>query len=162
MSVQTKITAMVDKDVWLALCLDLGWQADEAYDFLYRAMGSLELLVTTSCLQEVWSDLRHILRHVVLREGGTVDDRVDALITSIAWDCIDFVREVAVVVSSGARDASLAEALRDQHADYGDAMLVATAQGCSANCIVSFSDALHDCLPVRCLTPREAVIGFGL
>lgn len=162
MSVQTKKTALVDKDVWLALCLDLGEQAAEAYRFLDGALGVIDLLVTTTCLQEVWSDLCHVLRHVVVQEGGVVDDRVEALITSIAWDCIAFVREVAIVVSSGARDATLADVLRDQHADYGDALLVATAQGCSASCIVSFKESLHECLPVRCLTPHEATIAFNL
>lgn len=162
MSMQRQITVLVDESVWLALCLDVGKQAEEAYEFLEATAGVVQMLVTTECLQDVWSDICHVLRHVVVAEGGVLDERVNAFVTSIAWDCVAFVRQMATVITSGAYDAEVAASLQELHPNYRDAMLVATAQGCQVNCVVSFEESLHECLPVRCLTPQEALLAYRL
>ncbi len=162
MSTVIKKSALVDESVWLALSLDLDQRGEEAYRFLTAATGKVDLYVTAACLQDVWNDLCHVLRHVVVKEGGVIDDRIEALIASIAWDSVAFVRDVAMVVAAGPVEAERAEALRDLQADYREALLVATAEACKANCIVTFEDSLQDCLPIRCLTPLDAVRAFGL
>lgn len=162
MSVTVKKSVLVDESVWLALCLDLNEQGEEAHQFLSAAAGQIELLVTAACIQDVWNDLRHVLRHVVLEEGGALDERVEALISSIAWDSVAFVRNAATVVAEGPVEAERAEALRELQADYREALFVAAAEGCKASCIVTFDESLRGCLPVRCLTPVEAMRAFGL
>ncbi len=162
MSTLMKKAVLVDESVWLALCLDLNEQGEEAYRFLEAAIPSLDIFVTATCIQDVWCDLRHVLRHIVIEEGGVLDERIEALISSIAWDSVAVVRDTATVVAQGPVDAARAEELREVQADYRDALLVATAEGCKANCVVTFEESLRECLPVRCVTPAEAMRVFGL
>ena len=100
MSIVVKKGILVDESVWLALCLDLNERGEEAYQFLTAATGKVNLYVTATCLQDVWNDLCHVLRHVVTVEGGVVDDRIEALIASIAWDSVAFVRDAATVITA--------------------------------------------------------------
>ena len=162
MSIVVKKGILVDESVWLTLCLDLNERGEEAYQFLTAATGKVNLYVTATCLQDVWNDLCHVLRHVVTVEGGVVDDRIEALIASIAWDSVAFVRDAATVITAGPVEAERAEMLKDLQADYREALLVATAEACRASCIVTFEDSLRDCLPVKCLKPLDAVRAFGL
>lgn len=162
MSIVAKRSVLVDESVWLALCLDLGEQGEVAHQFLTAATGSVDLLVTTSCLQDVWDDLCHVLRRVVLEEGGVLDERVEALIASIAWDSVSFVRSAATVVAAGPVEAERAEALSELQHDYREAIMIAAAESGRAICIVSFDETLRDCLPIKCLTPGDAVRALGL
>ncbi len=153
---------IVETSVWLALCLDMDEYAEDAQRFLTAATGKINLLVTTTSMQDLWWGLRFSLRKATLARRGELSAKAEIAIDSAAWDSVEFVRGMASVVPTGSLDAEAAESMRKFRLGYAHALLIAAAQECRASSIVSFNEDLHDCILTRCLYPSEAIIAYDI
>ena len=153
---------IVETSVWLALCLDMHEDAEDAQRFLTAATGKINLLVTTTSMQDLWWGLRFSLRKATLARRGELSAKAEIAIDSAAWDSVEFVRGMASVVPTGSLGAEAAESMRKFRLGYAHALLIAAAQECRASSIVSFNEDLHDCMLTRCLYPSEAIIAYDI
>lgn len=155
MSVPLKL--VVDVNVWLDYYLDRGSRHEAAGKVVEAAAGErAALYVTDGILKDFFFLFQQTLKEMYRSAGLAIDADLSASIEQTAWACLRNIMHLALVVPLGAGEVWEAFALRPQHGDFEDNLVVAAAKRVEADYIVTADRQLGRRSPVPCLDVAEA------
>ena len=155
MSVPLKL--VVDVNVWLDYYLDRGARHEAAGRLIAAASDERAVLYTTDgILKDFFFLFQQTLKEMHRSSGLAIDVDLAASIEQTAWACLRNIMHLALVVPLGAGEVWEAFALRPQHGDFEDNLVIAAAKRVGADYIVTADRELGRRSPVPCLDVAEA------
>ena len=120
------------------------------------------IAVTVAIKKDVFYILpRELRRRGSISSAGEEVRCSEESYAQVAWAVLDRIDELATVVPLGMREDFFARHMRQDHTDYEDDALVATARSIGARCTVTSDSRLIGRFPQLCLTPAQACRLFG-
>ena len=149
---------LVDTNVWLDAFFPYRPHTQEACAFLNKAIGlGYNLVYPVHALK----DLSYIAcREMKLRLGSdnkTTSAQDVQAIRSIAWSCVEYVRDMATAVGADESDAWLACKYRSLNDDLEDNFVLAAAKRAHAAFLVTSDETLLRKATVEAHTPADAL-----
>ena len=147
---------LVDTNVWLDSYLGFRPGCDDARKlFVAGRRAKAEFLYPIGSLQDVFALLIMELKRCARACGETVDEAAIQTFRTMAWACIDNMRECAHAVGADESDAWLASKYRSINWDLEDNMVLAAAKRMQVDYLVTSDQALISKATVAALTPRD-------
>ena len=146
-------TFLVDTNVWIDY-----FMASEPH---YRAVLSFfeavdqhggTLLYAPTTLKDVFFLILRILR----REATASGELEEVSFAPAAWACVRTMTEIAVAAPLSLPECDLAWMLRTTHGDLEDNLVIAAAETCNADYVVSYDHAMLEHFSPACITPEQA------
>lgn len=158
---QTRL--LVDSCVWIDSYLGDHPRHDESLAFLIQAynQGS-QLFFGASKLESIFYVLVAEAKRMVRSEKGRVDEADSAAARAFAWGCVESIRGLATAVGVDEADLWLASKYRSIGSDLEDNVLLASAQRCDADYLVTWDTQLLRMPTVRTATPAQMLSLFSL
>ena len=94
---------------------------------LYAATSSKDLFYLISSEHKAW----------YRREHGSLSQDAAVAATSLAWDCLDVLSQLATPVPCDLSDIWMASKQRKLHSDYEDDLIIAAAMRAKADLLVT-------------------------
>ncbi len=149
---------LVDTNVWLDYFIpNRGGRADAIAflrgaceadaDLLYAAASSKDLFYLIASEHKAWYRRAH----------GELTHEAAAAATSLAWDCLENLSELATPVPCDLSDIWLAKKHRALHSDYEDDLVIAAALRAHADLLVTNNAALCSHAPVAAMCTADAI-----
>ena len=151
-SAVTTNTLLFDTNVWLDYFLQRPGVTDDIVDLIACSKAAGDTIATTVSIKK---DVFYIAPRELRRRGAPKGS--DATLTQIAWALLEQMDDLATIVPLSMREDFFARHLKDQHADYEDNALMATARAVGPKCVVTSDAELLRRFPSECLTPARAV-----
>lgn len=151
------LSLLVDTNVWLDYLLGREG-AEDAVRMLQTADAREDAVaVTPSIMKDAFFLICATLKRRIREEGRSVNEEDARAITQIGWSCLLTMQHAAIVLDQGFQAHLGAMALRDQHEDYEDDLLLATAQDAKVSYLITKDQKLLSNGVVKALTPRQYV-----
>ncbi|MBQ9006774.1 MAG: PIN domain-containing protein [Atopobiaceae bacterium] len=146
-------TFLVDTNVWIDYFMATEPHGKEAIAF-FEAVDQRggTLLYAPTTLKDVFFLVPRILR----REAQAASQLEDTLCVPAAWACVRTMTESAVAAPLSLPECDLAWALRSAHGDLEDNLIIAAAETCNADYVVSYDLAMLEHFSPACITPEQA------
>ena len=155
MSVPLKL--VVDTNVWLDYYLDRGPRHEAVGRVIAATAGErAAVYVTDGILKDFFFLFQQTLKEMHRSDGLVIDANLAASIEETAWACLRNIMHLALVVPLGAGEVWEAFALRPQHGDFEDNLIIAAAKRVDADYIVTADRQLGRRSPIPCLDVAEA------
>lgn len=134
---------VVDKNVWLDYFLKERSNHDEAVRFICVAEKfNANLGIPADAVKDVFYQIGQAIKRSVRSNGGTVDAATARGINGFAWNCVDYMTDLAVSIPMDDRTAWLARHYRDITPDYEDGSVLACCELCKARYLVTHDKGL--------------------
>jgi len=158
-SAVTTNTLLFDTNVWLDYFFDRAGVSNDIVDLIECAKFAGDTIATTvSIKKDVYYIVPRELRRRAAAIGGHGDEQPsETLFKQVAWALLEQMDELATVVPLSLREDFFARHIKDEHNDYEDDALVATARAIGAKCIVTSDLPLLRHFPNECRTPAQAL-----
>jgi len=152
--VSRQLSFLVDTSVWLSYLIRDEFGYADAKDFLLEAeeRGS-SLLYTATSLKDVFYLVPRRLRARMVGSGSV---EAGVSFAPAAWACVRTMTEIATAVPLSLPECDLAWMLRNKHGDFEDDLIIAAAETCDADYVVSNDQRLLERFAPVCITPRQA------
>ena len=115
-------------------------------DLLYAAPSSKDLFYLISSEHKAW----------YRREHGSLSQDAAVAATSLAWDCLDVLSQLATPVPCDLSDIWMASKQRKLHSDYEDDLIIAAAMRAKADLLVTNDAKLCSHAPVAAMSAEDA------
>ena len=149
---------MVDTNVWLDLYIPHRPGAAVSKSFLQAAIRhEANLLFTMQAAYDVYASVGVNHKRWVRESKGELDEEYVRAIKSLAWDCVENMRELATVVGADASDLWMACKYRDLHDDLEDDIVLAACKRAKADILVTNDAKLIHHAPVCAMTPADVI-----
>lgn len=150
---------LVDTNVWVYYLLRDDIHYEEACRFIEQCvLSGTGLLYAPSSAKDVFYTVPRVMRRRALQAGTAADS---TSYRPYAWACIRKMGEIAAVSPLSQAEGELAYLLRTVHNDYEDNLLIASAESCGADFLVTFDEGLLKHQPEICITPGRALELLG-
>jgi len=146
-------TFLVDTNVWI----DYFMASEPHYEVVLDFFEAVDkrggtLLYAPTTLKDVFYLVPRILRRTAL----TANQLDETSYVPAAWACVRSMTEIAVAAPLSLPECDLAWMLRNTHADLEDNLVVAAAETCNADYVVSYDRAMLEHFSPACITPEQA------
>ena len=149
---------LIDTNVWLDAFIDRSRNHDTASTFLKNArLSNTPLFTSIETTKDVYYLVTLELKRMQRREVGEVTETFANAVREAAWSCITTMRRNSTIVAADTSDMVEAIALRADHDDYEDNLIIAAAIRANATHIISSDKQLQACSPIACVGPKEAL-----
>ena len=111
------------------------------------------LLYTPTTLKDVFYIVPRRLRRAAIEAGEDVEGLSFA---PAAWACARTMTDIAVAVPQALPECDLAWMLRNEHDDFEDSLILACAETCGADFVVTYDKLLLERFSPACVTPAQA------
>lgn len=146
---------LIDSNVWIDYFVRSEMTGEMVRAFLAAAMESEATLVYTSfTLKDVFYVIPRRLREKAIADG---EDVRGVTFAPSAWACVRSMTEIAVAATTALPECELAWMLRRQHGDFEDNLIIATAETCGADYVVTYDRQLIERFAPVCITPDQAL-----
>lgn len=147
---------LVDTNVWMCNYVPMRAGHSEAREFFRAAWEcDAQLLYPAPVLKDVFYLLGLEYKRQIRMEKGE-PSRVDAaIVNELAWGCVQNMREVATAVGMDDSDLWLACKYKALSSDFEDNVVLAAAQRCKADHVVTFDQELIRKAPVSAMLPVD-------
>ena len=153
---------LVDTNVWLDAFIDRSRNHDTASTFLKDArLSNTPLFTAIEATKDVYYLVTLELKRMQRREVGKVTELFANAVREAAWSCVTAMRRNSTIVAADASDMVEAIALRADHDDYEDNLIIAAAIRANATHIISSDKQLQACSPIACIGLDEALELMG-
>jgi predicted nucleic acid-binding protein len=115
-------------------------------DLLYAATSSKDLFYLISSEHKAW----------YRREHGSLSQDAAVAATSLAWDCLSVLSQLATSVPCDLSDIWMASRQRELHSDYEDDLIIAAAIRSQADLLVTNDAKLCSHAPVAAMSVEDA------
>lgn len=148
-------TLVVDTNVWIAYFIGDDDMHRKAKRFFHAADEHQTTLVYAAVsAKDVFYVVPRQLRMAAKASG---DDMPGISYLPYGWACIRSMTEMAVAATTGLPECDLAWMLRNQHGDFEDNLIIATAETCGADYVVTYDRQLIERFAPVCITPDQAL-----
>lgn len=132
------LSILLDTNILLDL-FDAARPGYEAADKLvkYAVENQVPLLVTPLSLKDFYYLQTRALKRTARGKRKRLSEDAAAAAEEFAWGCVEYLVELASVLSVGLVDVELARSLHRIHRDFEDDLLLATAQRAEVSCLVT-------------------------
>ena len=113
---------------------------------MYAATSSKDLFYLISSEHKAW----------YRREHGSLSQDAAVAATSLAWDCLDVLSQLATPVPCDLSDIWMASKQRNLHSDYEDDLIIAAAMRTKADLLVTNDVKLCSHAPVAAMSVEDA------
>lgn len=147
---------LIDTCIWLMYYVgdDKARQGSIQELFLDCGKAGVELLYVPSSLKDVFYMLPRRLKRKMEADGEQV---ADVSYRAVAWGCIRQMMNLATAGPLSAPECELAWMLRTTHGDLEDNLVIASAETCEADYVVTYDRQLMAHYGPACVTPEQAV-----
>lgn len=141
----SELKILVDSCVWIDSYLGDHPQHDESLLFLREAYESgAQLLYGASKLESIFYVLIAEVKRMVRHEKGQVGESDALAARAFAWGCLQNMQDIATAVGMDESDIWLAGKYKSLCPDFEDNVLLAAAQRCGADYVVTWDiELLH-------------------
>lgn len=147
---------LIDTNVWLDFYLGYRQGSKDAARFLSAARNAgAQLLYPASSLKDFFFLIVASLKQKAREDGDALDEGTIAAIRTIAWGCVDSLREISNAVGLDESDLWLACKYRKVTWDLEDNVVLAAAKRVDADCLVTSDRALAEKAPLMALAPAD-------
>ncbi|MBQ6490745.1 MAG: PIN domain-containing protein [Atopobiaceae bacterium] len=145
---------LVDTNVWVGYFLAEEPHAEEVHRFFAEAQElGITLIYAPSTIKDVFYAIPRRMRLAAQKDGR--DEDVSYL--PAAWACVRKMAEIAVAASQSRAECDKAWMLRSTHGDFEDNLLMATAETCNADYVVTYDKRLLERFAPVCATPGQVL-----
>ena len=149
---------LVDTNVWLDAFFPYRPHAQEACDFIDKAISlGYNLAYPVHALKDLFYIACREMKLRVGRNKKAISEQDVQAIRSIAWSCVDYVRDVAAAVGADESDAWLACKYRSLNDDLEDNFVLAAAKRARTAFLVTSDETLLRKATVEAHTPADAL-----
>lgn len=149
---------LVDSNVWLDAFVDRSRNHDAATSFLKSArLHGIPLFTAIEVTKDVYYLVSLELKRMQRAQNGVVTEAFANAVREAAWSCVSTMRRQSTIVAADMGDMVEATALRANHDDYEDNLVIAAAMRAGATHIVSSDRQLQAHSPVACVGIEEAL-----
>ena len=146
-------TFLVDTNVWI----DYFMASEPHYREILSFFEAVDqhggtLLYAPTTLKDVFFLIPRILR----REAIATGEIEETSFAPAAWACVRTMTEIAVAAPLSLPECDLAWMLRTTHGDLEDNLVIAAAETCNADYVVSYDRAMLEHFSPACITPEQA------
>ena len=146
-------TFLVDTNVWIYYFI----ASEPHYEAILSFFEAVDerggtLLYAPTTLKDVFFLIPRILR----REALAADQLEETSFAPVAWACARTMTEIAVAAPLSLPECDLAWMLRTKHADLEDNLVIAAAETCNADYVVSYDHDMLEHFSPACITPEQA------
>lgn len=146
---------LIDTNVWISYYLGVEREAEEIMRLFMRMDqlgGTLAYAPTT--LKDVFYIVSRRVRTQLLSAGEDISNKSFA---SVGWACVRNMTEVATAAPLSLPECDLAWMLRTRHGDFEDNLVIAAAETCNADYVVTYDKELLERFAPACITPSQAL-----
>ncbi len=143
---------VVDTNVWVDFFLRVSPHYEKIcsfFELVSKRGGTLAYAPTT--LKDVFFIIPRRLR----REAHGDEQAVS--FTPAAWACMRMMTEIAVAAPQSLAECELAWMLRNAHDDLEDNLVIAAAETCNADYVVTYDKQMLERFAPACITPERAL-----
>lgn len=145
---------LIDTNVWIDFFLGSEPFCWEAYRLFEVADDRrVTLLYAPTTIKDVFYTIPRRMRLAAQGDGG--DKGVSYL--PAAWACVRKMTEIAVAAPQSLAECDMAWMLRTTHGDFEDNLLMATAETCNADYVVTYDKRLLERFAPACATPGQVL-----
>lgn len=149
---------LVDTNVWMCNYVPMRAGHTVAHDFLHAAWEhKAQLLYPAPILKDVFYLIGVEYKRQIRTEKGSLSQSDAAVVNELAWGCVQNMREVATAVGVDDSDLWLACKYKALSTDLEDNVVLAAAQRCHADHLVTFDQQLIRTSPVSAMLPSDMV-----
>ncbi len=146
-------TFLVDTNVWIYYLM----ASEPHYEEILRFFEAVDqrggtLLFAPTTLKDVFFLIPRILRREALAAGQPEETSF----TPVGWACVRTMTEIAVAAPLALPECDLAWMLRTRHGDLEDNLVIAAAETCNADYVVSYDRDMLEHFSPACITPEQA------
>ena len=146
-------TFLVDTNIWIYYFM----ASEPHYEAILSFFETVDrrggtLLFAPTTLKDVFFLIPRILRREALASGQSEE----ASFAPVAWACVRTMTEVAVAAPLSLPECDLAWMLRNKHGDLEDNLIIAAAETCNADYVVSYDRDMLEHFSPACITPEQA------
>ncbi len=157
---ETTHRLLLDTNVWISFFLDRGTFTDEATELVNSCMrNGIELFYTPTTLKDVFYLVPRQLKQVEIESGQQTSP---ASQQAAAWGCTQGIREMATPAPLTGVECDLAGMLRSMNPDLEDNLIVACAETCNADYLVTYDKQLIKAFSPSCITPAQALSAIAV
>lgn len=144
---------LVDTNVWIDYFMASEPHGKEVLAF-FEAVDQRggTLLYAPTTLKDVFLLVPRILR----REAQAAGELEGISFAPAAWACVRSMTEIAAAAPLTLPECDLAWMLRTRHPDLEDNLIIAAAETCNADYVVSYDRDLLEHFSPACITPEQA------
>ena len=148
---------LVDTNVWLDYFIPSRRGRSAAIDFLRDACAAqVELLYAATSSKDLFYLISSEHKAWYRREHGSLSQDAAAAATSLAWDCLDVLSQIATPVPCDLSDIWMASKQRELHNDYEDDLIIAAAVRAKTDLLVTNDAKLRSHAPVAAMNVENA------
>ncbi|MBQ9058625.1 MAG: PIN domain-containing protein [Atopobiaceae bacterium] len=145
---------LIDTSVWLEYLLAIEPNYVAVVDLFDVCVNrDTTIAYTPNALKDVFYLIPRQLRREAIASG----DDSDTSYVAAAWACVRTMTEIALAVPQSLAECDLAWMLRNKHNDLEDNLLIASAETCHADYVVTYDKQLLERFPAICITPQQAL-----
>ncbi|MDO4797508.1 MAG: PIN domain-containing protein [Coriobacteriales bacterium] len=117
------------------------------------ARENISLLYAPTTLKDVFYIIPRQLRRMDANNDVAHDQSARE---QIAWACVETITGIATAIPQALPECNLAWMLRHRHGDFEDNLIVAAAETCDADYVVTYDKTLIEHFAPVCITPEQA------
>lgn len=149
------LNLLVDTNVWLDYLLGRK-EAPAATALLEKALENDDVLaITPTIAKDIFFLVGAAIKRSLRADGLPVTEKNAAAANEVAWSCLRTVQAHSIMLGVGFGEHLEAMALRGQHGDYEDDLLLAIAQGDAIDYLVTNDKKLLGNKAAPAITPQE-------
>ena len=146
---------LVDTCAWIAYLVGEEPGCSEVRGLFEEcARQDVTMLYAPTTLKDVFYIVPRRLRRDAVAAGEDVEGLSFA---PAAWACVRTMTEIAVAAPQALPECDLAWMLRHEHDDFEDNLILACAETCGADYVVTFDKLLLERFSPACITPAQAL-----
>lgn len=152
---------LLDTNVWVAYYLNKpGLAAQDASELIGTSLANgVELFYAPTALKDAFYLIPRELRRAEMEDGLGTNPAARRAAT---WGCIQHMREIATPAPLTGIECDLAGMLRSMHPDLEDNLVVACAETCRADYLVTYDKQLLGAFSPSCITPAQALSAIAV
>ena len=148
---------LVDTNVWLDYFIPSRRGRSVAIEFLRDACTvQVDLLCAATSSKDLFYLISSEHKAWYRREHGSLSQDAAVAATSLAWDCLDVLSQLATPVPCDLSDIWMASKQRNLHSDYEDDLIIAAAIRSQADLLVTNDAKLCSHAPVAVMNVENA------
>ena len=148
-------TLLVDTNVWIDYFLGPK-ETIAQITALYKmaADRGITLAYAPTSLKDVFYIIPRRMRAMAIAEGEAF---VERSLAPVAWGCVRKMTEIAVAAPQSLAECEMAWMLRNTHDDLEDNLVIAAAETCNADYVVTYDEQMLEHFSPACITPEQAL-----
>lgn len=149
---------LVDTNVWMCNYVPMRSGHALAREFFQTAWEcKAQLLYPAPILKDVFYLLGIEYKRQIRAQKGELSQGDASVVNELAWGCVQNMREMATAVGVDESDLWLACKYKALDSDLEDNVILAAAQRCNADHLVTFDEVLIRRAPVSAMLPEDVI-----